>query len=946
MKLLTYLGLASASVLPSASFAASPCQLPERAAAAVGTAEATEILRFTVPVAKLDFGDKVPAWSRSMWLQGASSAALLPRAVIHGWHATVELPASDDQIFSLEGIRSGSLALARAAGELDEAAPTAGVLYLPDFGEHGLEAYPFTIPASAAERSDVRWREIEASRYRALASESIPGAAWFRRRADSLGGPATTEERGERRRSRDVGETFAMFTGGRALAENLALDDVIRETTGPSVKLIELSTLDGVEVPEMDFAPLVEALENSGEEIALDPLGRAIPHDQHAAFFPSFAALLRVADQVDDDSAPLVQLFEGRSQNARVRERYETQMCLSLGGLARTFGSQFVESVAVTGSDTYLRTGSDVAVLFQGSVAAIRGMMLARIEASAKEFGVDVQYLEIEGASVTAAVSRDRALSVYLAAGSGFVIVANSPVQVARVLKADRGEIVSLDELPEYRWFRHRYPVAREDGAGEDALLVVSDATIRRWSGARWRIATSRRVRAAALLADADAWRLGYRMGISAEDEARRELAVRGGGEITYDTGFAMDSVYGRSDFLTPIAELDVDLVTESERNGYVQWREMYEAEWTTAFDPIAISLDVEDGTLSVDLTLVPLVVRTDYRELMDIAGDVKLKPGAGDYHADAILHWVSAIDTRSRMYRSLTGFIGSTGNGRLDLDWVGEHIAVYVDQDEDYLERISRLDDMDYFSEEMLPGLPIGVEIGVKSPLKLAAFLTGLRAFVEDAVPGMFEYQTREHEGRKYVAIVPSDTSAFPGTPSVYYVAQPGAWVVSLSENVIRGAIGRSVARKAAEAGGVAASGEAPWTGASTGLHVGSGIREAFAVELFELAAREQLRNRSWANLPILNEWKEAGVDDPAAFHEAEWGIELLCAGGGQYVWNDEDQTMESTVFGHPAAAKKGPLLPPALERLRGLDGSLDFEEIGGAGTRGLRARVQLHHE
>jgi hypothetical protein len=43
--------------------------------------------------------------------------------------------------------------------------------------------------------------------------------------------------------------------------------------------------------------------------------------------------------------------------------------------------------------------------------------------------------------------------------------------------------------LPEYKFFRSR----SERGEDETAFLLLSDATIRRWTGPRWRIASSRR---------------------------------------------------------------------------------------------------------------------------------------------------------------------------------------------------------------------------------------------------------------------------------------------------------------------------------------------------------------------------------------------------------------------------------------------------------------------
>ena len=890
--------------------------------------------RMTLPVAKLRFDGEGPQWRRTAWMRSLSAPALLPQVVIPGWDAALELPGITRNGLPLQEILDGSIALHGGSAE----GVLHGTLLLPDTLSSSLVAYPFTVEGSELQESDARWREIHGSRYRALAGATVPGTAWFRRRGDGLVDSQGSLEPWSGDRMYQVGETFAMFSGGRALSENLALSDVIGVDGDDGAVSIDISELEGVTTPLLDFEPLV-----AGLDVELDPLGSSIPFDQHAVFFPSFSSLLRVADQIAGDAAPLVQFFDGRSQNMRVRERYEQQMCLELDGLARTFGSQFVESVALTGSDTYLRTGSDVAVLFQGNRTAVLSMMRAKVEAAAQDWAVEAVELDMVGTSVLSAVSGGRELSVYLAATDSAVIVANSAVQMRRLLETAAGTHASLDSLHEYQWFRNRYPLAKGEGA-EDAFAVVSDAAIRRWASPHWRIATSRRTKAAAVLGDADAWRLGHGMGIFAEDEARGEIGVLGGGSISYESGFAMDETYGRLSFLTPIAELEIGRVSEAEKAGYESWRRNYERAWTASFDPIAIQLDVAEETLDLDVTLVPLVVRTDYRDMIEMTGSTVLDAETGDFHEDAIVHWTAAIDKSSDLYRSLNGAIGSFGGSKLGLNWVGEHFAIYMDYDTEYFAGLDEADSLDSITEEMLPGLPVGLEIGVDNPIALAGFLTAIRGMLTDAVPGMFAYETREHAGRPYVAIVPAPGAIFPETPTIYYVVNPGALVFSFSEKVIHGSMERSAARAAKGEDAAATDGATPpWAGASTGLYVGPRFQEALAVELFELASREQMRARSWANLMILNEWRSAGAEDPVQYHEDEWGVRLLCAGGGDYVWNEAFQTMESTVFGHPAEPKDGPALPPGVAGLKGLSGALTFESIGEDAARGLRAQLQL---
>jgi hypothetical protein len=116
-------------------------------------------------------------------------------------------------------------------------------------------------------------------------------------------------------------------------------------------------------------------------------------------------------------------------------------------------------------------------------------------------------------------------------------------------------------------------------------------------------------------------------------------------------------------------------------------------------------------------------------------------------------------------------------------------------------------------------------------------------------------------------------------------------------------------------------------------------------ALEMFATLTGEEyrraMRERCWANLPVLNEWKRRFPgEDPVRLHARLWQVDLRCPDGGRYVWNDEFQTMESTVHGCPARPKVGPATAPALQPVDRLNLGVTFEPE----QRGLRARAVLH--
>ena len=75
----------------------------------------------------------------------------------------------------------------------------------------------------------------------------------------------------------------------------------------------------------------------------------------------------------------------------------------------------------------------------------------------------------------------------------------------------------------------------------------------------------------------------------------------------------------------------------------------------------------------------------------------------------------------------------------------------------------------------------------------------------------------------------------------------------------------------------------------------------------------------------------------DVVAQHRHAAGPFSLTPGGGNFVWNKDWNTFESTIYGHPGLPKKGLDTPPTLLRFKNGSFGLTFEE------NGLRAKVTL---
>src|SRR5262249_34359848 len=156
------------------------------------------------------------------------------------------------------------------------------------------------------------------------------------------------------------------------------------------------------------------------------------------------------------------------------------------------------------------------------------------------------------------------------------------------------------------------------------------------------------------------------------------------------------------------------------------------ERNWRWAFDPIALRIGVAADKLSGDLTIMPLIAGTDYREFLAIPRGAKIAPGAGDPHG-ALAHAIMAVNVNSHRMREW-GNMASMFAPQAHIEpfgWLGSSVAVYLD-DGPIWKQLAEMkpEEREKFERHALRDLPAAVVAEVSNPLKLTAFLAAVRAF------------------------------------------------------------------------------------------------------------------------------------------------------------------------------------------------------------------------
>lgn len=886
------------------------------------------------------------------------------------------LPSHDDEFFgsnAFADVRQATLAVRATTAQVH------GRLLLP-VGDT-VRVVRFTVPeARLTDAPSWQWRLTAALVDRALIRSHAPGSAWFRQRlaANGIAERASLEWEGRSARDNDLERLMELVGGGRAVAENLALghalnlpgsgydiirisaeqtfSDRVRQVEGDEAAIRKLNQLGAgpvaagtlVLLPERTFGvnpqapapaapepakelppvpmadlpgidvPAIDWSKHPAPAVTADPAAAVIPEDQHAIFAPDLPTLFATIDAIDQHGTPLQALSEDGSGDARIGERYRRQLCLDASDLAKLLGPTLVQQLALTGSDPYLRSGSDLAVILTPKQPALLLAALAARQEAAIQSAKAVRSQGSAGNTPwTAVMTPDRGISSYLATVGEQVVVTNSLAGLTRLVDTVAGKHPALAGTADYRFFRSRYP-ASEGGL----LAVLSDATIRRWSSAAWRIGDARRQQAAARLTA-----LAIAEGDWVVTGAGKQPAVIHDpllGDVDFSAGRPRSSVYNTVAFLTPLIESLPTTATTAEAAAYRQWLDGYRRQWSRSFDPIGLRLQVDAARIATDVTVMPLSRQTDLREFLQLTRGGALVAGAGDPHAGSLVHLALALDLKSQFGRQAGATLSGFGKqlGVDPLRWIGGWATLGLEADEAWLASAPPAggDFSQHFTD-----LPLLLHIPSRDPLALAAFLTGIRSMAEQSAPGLVTWETRTRDGKTYVAVVPA---AGNGMPSLYYATTADALILSAKEETLVQAMQRHAVKPPSSV---------PWLG----THVG--LRLAPPAQLLRLYRRFNehddpilvVQQRSWANLTLLTCLAARyPTIDPVIAWERLTGERPLCAGGGIYR-ADADGFFASTVYGSPSRPAGGDILPPGVQAIGEIEAGATFEDDG------VRARL-----
>jgi hypothetical protein len=397
---------------------------------------------------------------------------------------------------------------------------------------------------------------------------------------------------------------------------------------------VDAATLRGPEVKSHPWGQML-----GGRQPQVSRLSRCVPADFYLVESRSVTKLLDVIDAADGWTARLASQGLGQATDFRTAERVRRQLAIRAEPLLRPFYDAVVDEAAATGSDPFLREGSDVTLLFRLKQPAVfRARMASFLDEAEKATpGARRADGEVAGVPYVSVTSPERDVSVFAADPAPDLHVrSNSRGALERVLVAMRdGGRQSLGHTAEFAYVRTLMPLG---SAEEDVLVYLSDPFVRQLVGPRVKLTERRRLLCrnqmqmlahAALMfetefgrppASVDELRRGECL---PGDFGRGRLACPDGGTyaLAADGHRGVCTVHGRADQMTPCIEVPLARVTREEGERYRQFVERYNQYWRTYFDPIAVRVQVTPARLRAETIILPLIDNSVYTRLARVLG-------------------------------------------------------------------------------------------------------------------------------------------------------------------------------------------------------------------------------------------------------------------------------------------------------------------------------------
>lgn len=382
-------------------------------------------------------------------------------------------------------------------------------------------------------------------------------------------------------------QVFALMTGAESV-RTAAQSEVLLENT-------EATEIADRPFPKPAAVPSVR-LPDVAADVVIEPVAFHVPAECFYLRCGSFSNFLWLRHTIDHWGANIRNLASVRGLDYRIMPRIERQLALRETPLADLLGDQIISDVVILGTDTFLREGAAIGILFEArNTELLRYLILEqRQKALKQEDNASRETVWIAGQKVSLLSMPGNQVRSFHAIDGDYHLITTSRALVERFFEAGRGH-KSLGRLEEFRWARSVQPVAKK----HTVFVYLSDPFFNRLISPHYRIEMTRRVRAAS---EIDVVRLAQLAASAEGDPATtvEQLIARGllpkgfgrrpdGSHVIVDDDVS-DSLRGPYGSFLPVPDVSITGATPSEVKAYKEFSRRYAARWQR-MDPVIIGI-------------------------------------------------------------------------------------------------------------------------------------------------------------------------------------------------------------------------------------------------------------------------------------------------------------------------------------------------------------------
>jgi hypothetical protein len=620
----------------------------------------------------------------------------------------------------------------------------------------------------------------------------------------------------EQQTSSDLADLIGTTTGRSSVQEALEQHRSLYLDLASAPRKIPIDKLTAPRLTRHPWPTMLAQLKQKPPE---EPLAKAAPADFYFVRVRDFASFLDLSAVADSWGTPALDVLDGHIQDRALRERYQTELALEQGELARTFGPSVVQELALVGSDPYLVEGSDLTLIFKVKSGLLfeAALLKSLTTFAAAHPGGDTQKLTHEGVEISVTRSADGQIRRHRATVDGLELVSNSPGAIRRVISAIHGKAPRLADEPDFS-----YMLARDADQDAPILGFAGDRFVESVVGPERKIKEAERALALAELSRPGyaALLYGFLNGhspASAVDLVHENLLSAadlkpGAVAAGWQPGMIAHASRGSTiDALPLIDTPPIAVVTTAERDGYESFARSYESDWSEYVDPFAVragrKVTPNGGlALTAELRVLPLL-RREYREFTSSVGNAHVQAGATSDGFRMLL----GVGKDAELRRLLTSASRNFSQHELSFDWLGDYAFVGV-ADRNELAQAARYqrdispekpdtDDRSKDTELRAAALtPAYAGIALRSTAGAAIALAVLKRIGDEVAPGTLIWaEARKHRGISLMSVHANDPDV--ADIKLYYALTSRALLFSLSPAVLEALIDEYADGKAPKA-------------------------------------------------------------------------------------------------------------------------------------------------